>query len=762
MIKRLLLPVLTLLMLVLAFSPGGYAANQTVIDLGDSGLSGQLRQKITDCLNSGGGTIIFAQGLSGQITLTKARGPLPTITGNTGIQVTINGGGVIEISGNNSNNDGIRIFNVNAGATLTLRNLTLSHAFADGDGGAVASNGALSAVNVGFFNNVVTASWSGSAILCWGPLTITNCEFGFNSGGGGAVKPRSSGATTTITGSYFHDNQSNGSAGGGYGGAIQVFDGPTATVTNCTFDNNSAVHGGAIYVSANATLNVGNATTSTVFTGNTASRQGGGIRNDGSATVINSTFSGNRATAIGGGNAVSGGGAIHNNGALTLTNVTLNANQAPADTVSGGGGLGGGIRHDSGSATLTNVTLSGNSANYGGAIYTIGTLQLNNVTMSGNSATGGGGIFQDSNAGVVSFNNTVIAKGASGSNCHLSSSTITLSNLSDDNTCNFTSDSDFQRDSVTDLLLGPLADNGGLTKTHLPQAGSRAVDNGIAISGLTKDQRGVKRPQGPQYDVGAVEVVEALVENGHPYVQYDGWRGFKNASANGGYYRMSNITADAVTYKFTGTSLKWITRKGPDMGKAFVSVDGGTSTVYDLYSSSVLWNQQILFGNLTNTAHTIVIRVGGLKNASATDYNVALDGFLVGTSTKPVQESALTIQYNGWLGKKQTAASGGSYRISSNQGAPSVLFRFKGPTIDFITAQGPSYGYVNVLIDGNVVSSNVDLYSPTQTWKYILGYSGLANSNHTIEVRPANIKNVNSAGYGVVVDAFTGPITALP
>src|ERR1043165_9537396 len=97
---KIRLAVLTLSMLLLALSPAAPAANQTVTDLGDGGLSGQLRQKITDCLSSGGGTIIFAQGLSGQITLTKARGPLPTITGNTGIQVTINGGGVIEISGN--------------------------------------------------------------------------------------------------------------------------------------------------------------------------------------------------------------------------------------------------------------------------------------------------------------------------------------------------------------------------------------------------------------------------------------------------------------------------------------------------------------------------------------------------------------------------------------------------------------------------------------------------------------------------------------
>jgi len=198
------------------------------------------------------------------------------------------------------------------------------------------------------------------------------------------------------------------------------------------------------------------------------------------------------------------------------------------------------------------------------------------------------------------------------------------------------------------------------------------------------------------------------------------------------------------------------------MGKAFVSIDGGNSSITDLYNSSTLWNQQILFGNLTNAGHTIVIKVGGLKNASATDYNVALDGFLVGSSTTPVQESALAIQYNNWLGQKQTAASGASYRLGGNGSlGESVLFRFKGTSIDFITALGSSYGYVSVLIDGNAVAADLDLYSPTQQWKHSLYYRGLANTNHTIEVRPEHIKNANSTGYGVVVDAFTGQFTAL-
>ena len=352
--------------------------------------------------------------------------------------------------------------------------------------------------------------------------------------------------------------------------------------------------------------------------------------------------------------------------------------------------------------------------------------------------------------------NTLIAKGAtSGPN-----SNVPLGgyfNLSDDNSCGFGSG----RDNVADLLLGPLANNGGFTKTHLPQAGSRAIDNGTGFNAPPTDQRDVRRPQGLAVDVGAVEAVVPLVENGHPYVQYNGWRGFKSANANGGYYRMSNVTNDTVTYKFTGTSIQWITRKASNMGKALVTIDGVSKGTFDLFSSSALWKQQIFFGDLTNAAHTLVIKVTGAKNASATDFNVALDGFFVGSSTTTVQESALAVQYNNWLGTKQSAASGGSYRSNGTLGAV-ARFRFNGTSILFLTARGPSYGKVNVLIDGVLQSSNLDLYSATPQWQYGFQYSGLSNANHTIEIRPTHTKNASSSGYGVVVDAFSGWFTALP
>jgi hypothetical protein len=67
-----------------------------------------------------------------------------------------------------------------------------------------------------------------------------------------------------------------------------------------------------------------------------------------------------------------------------------------------------------------------------------------------------------------------------------------------------------------------------------------------------------------------------------------------------------------------------------------------------------------------------------------------------------------------------------------------------------------------VLIDGVVRSSDMDLYAATQQWQVALTYGGLSASTHTIEIRPTHTKDPASSGYGVVVDAFTGRIDALP
>ena len=62
-------------------------------------------------------------------------------------------------------------------------------------------------------------------------------------------------------------------------------------------------------------------------------------------------------------------------------------------------------------------------------------------------------------------------------------------------------------------MLGPLADNGGLTQTHALSSASPAIDQGINARALTNDQRGPGFPRtvGPDTDIGAFEYSPAFL-----------------------------------------------------------------------------------------------------------------------------------------------------------------------------------------------------------------------------------------------------------
>jgi len=100
------------------------------------------------------------------------------------------------------------------------------------------------------------------------------------------------------------------------------------------------------------------------------------------------------------GNSTSGGG-IDNEGTLTVTNSTLSGNEAVDE--------GGGIYNASGSSlTVSNCTLADNSAEDGGGIDNEGTLTVTNSTIANNSGSQGGGLANLLN-GSATLNNTIVA-----------------------------------------------------------------------------------------------------------------------------------------------------------------------------------------------------------------------------------------------------------------------------------------------------------------------------------------------------------------
>lgn len=235
---------------------------------------------------------------------------------------------------------------------------------------------------------------------------------------------------------------------------------------------------------------------------------GGGILNSGSSVleIRNSTLSGNTASR--------GGAIFHAASSMAIYDSTLNDNSAA---------VGGGILNYT-TFNLTNVTLSDNTAsNIGGGISSFyvpltepETPLLRHCTIVNNVSENhpipaGGGLRLDSNA-EISLLNSIVA-GNTGGDCKLLSGSAIINashNLSSDDTCDFT-----EADSLenTDPLLGPLANNGGRTLTHLPQKDSPVINAGfnLILPELAKDQRGVYRPQDGVVDIGAVEVESAVI-----------------------------------------------------------------------------------------------------------------------------------------------------------------------------------------------------------------------------------------------------------
>ena len=188
-----------------------------------------------------------------------------------------------------------------------------------------------------------------------------------------------------------------------------------------------------------------------------------------------------------------GGGLWVNGGRLTLSRSLVSGNLAMSGSLTSGGG----IRHDQGELILHNVTISGNQAKVYGGLYVAGDAQLTHVTVTDNTGGTAGGLLDNTAAtgATLTVANSIIAGNHTGEDCYRLGVVSNLQsqggNLVGGGNCPFDQASD---QTSVDPLLGPLADNGGVTRTHALLVDSPAIDNGEDAACLTEDQRGETRP----------------------------------------------------------------------------------------------------------------------------------------------------------------------------------------------------------------------------------------------------------------------------
>jgi hypothetical protein len=291
--------------------------------------------------------------------------------------------------------------------------------------------------------------------------------------GGGIVAGDLGDAPVTLVDSEVIDNRAPGVDGNG-GGIDTDIAGALTVVRSRIIRNVAGGDGGGISGSVDGPTVISRSTIADNRAG-----EGGGVMVVDRVRISDSTVGGNR--VVGGGDGEVGDGAgiyVDDQGMLTLTNATLTGNRANRH----GGGVFG---EAGGRASLRAVTIARNRADAngsgdggGGGVYADrARLQLSNAIVALNTA-GGALADCDGTATVTGSPNLLSTPGAGG--CRLAGARI-----------------------ARNPQLGPLAANGGLTRTIALRPRSPAVGAARASSAPPRDQRGVRRADP---DLGAFEL----------------------------------------------------------------------------------------------------------------------------------------------------------------------------------------------------------------------------------------------------------------
>ncbi|MCW5961543.1 MAG: hypothetical protein KIS76_15375, partial [Pyrinomonadaceae bacterium] len=463
--------------------------------------------------------------------LTVRYGRYTTAAGTFGAGIRVDTGAanatlnrvVVTENDNGSSGGGIAVSGSN-GATVTLNNCTVSNNTAGGTAAGSSTGAGIMGNNTTSTININNSSITGN--------TVSNTSTTVAAVAGGV----SSVGTLNVTDSMITNNTATSSGSNTFSGGVHVTAG-TTTITGSTISGNASTvtagvgngFAGGIY-NQQATVSIINSTVS----GNSASSFHAGVRTLASTSaaattnITNSTVSGNTSVGEGGGVInISGSGF---NATTNITGSTISGNMATSAT-----SIGGGIEQFTtstglGTVNLINSTVSGNSANNAAGIYNSGTaatINSNFSTIASNAAaTNGGGLFQDTN-GTTNLKNSIVGDNNAGSAGPDIFGAITSQDYNHvEDISGGTFFTEFREGSRlvtttfftlpndvtgTDPQLGPLANNGGTTLTHLPGSASPVVNtipSGANDCGtvITSSQNGQTRPQQSACEKGSVEI----------------------------------------------------------------------------------------------------------------------------------------------------------------------------------------------------------------------------------------------------------------
>jgi bacillopeptidase F len=239
------------------------------------------------------------------------------------------------------------------------------------------------------------------------------------------------------------------------------------------------------------------------------------------------------------------------------------------------------------------------------------------------------------------------------------------------------------------------------------------------------------------------------------HINYTGsWGSNQENPRYNGTQTFSNKAGDTASFLFSGTAVTYLYAVQPNMGHAKVLIDGNVVTAdLDEYSATEL-RQQITYTGLTYGTHTIAVQVLGTKDSTSTGTFVIVDGFLVdGATAGAYDDGDVHINYAGSWGSNQESLRYNDTQTFSSQPGDTATFLFTGTAVTYLYAMQPNMGHAKVLIDGTVVTADLDEYASTEARQRI-SYTGLPYGTHTLTVQVLGRKDSTSFGTFVIVDGF--------
>jgi hypothetical protein len=235
-----------------------------------------------------------------------------------------------------------------------------------------------------------------------------------------------------------------------------------------------------------------------------------------------------------------------------------------------------------------------------------------------------------------------------------------------------------------------------------------------------------------------------LEENSVAFVP--AWQTARSKSAFGGSFVREHLAGAQASYRFRGSSIKWLTVTGPTQGKALVRVDGHKQPVVNNYAASTHYRVARTFSKLGAGAHRLTITVLGRKGAKAGRGTfVSVDAFKVGTTVTKSPALAMT-----WRRAANTGFLGGHAAVGDLAGETFKL-TFRGTSVTWRTLTSRTQGIAKIYLDG-ALKATIDNFSSTAKYRVARTLSKLVDRVHTLRIVVTGRHHTGGKGTQVTVD----------